>query len=159
MNTALVEQLKRLMTTQEDLNSLILILDSLIENSYKPKDFLLEDSFPKFPLSGWQKELYQSLDSEMKSGGLSAFRTSCETLRDSFNNFEMVRVVLPFKPSDSFETRLHETISRHLSKPFLLSITQGTENDSGARVFVGGNFLDLSLRPQIVKFLKDKYVI
>lgn len=128
-------------------------IEKMLSNAFRDRPAWMEDILPLIP--------------GLKSGKISIDAVNViESVEQKIKNSTIVKIEMSFQPSDSFIEELTSVFNHannlgegEKSRDILIDIEIKGDLDPGAKIYVEGRLLDLSLKNQVVSYLMSKDVV
>lgn len=160
------ESFLSLVKTKKNANEFFEFADLVVEKTYGV------DKFSKSVIEHNFNSALEKVGCEVKPSWFdetlkqTLAKTSLESIRELFKELillvsgaELVKVEASFEPSTDFVNEVYETVVNSGLENFLLDIEQNPKLHSGAKFFVAGKYVNLTLSAIISKYLRTKDVI
>lgn len=159
--------------TKSDANVFVDVLKSVSDDTHSLREINLEkiisDKIKLYDSTlGWEKYVSSLLESIISSGDMKKIRKELNSLEDNIRNAEIIRVEIPFKPTDKFVDDIYGILNRpeflntfedNLLNNFLIDFEINKSLRGGIKIFVAGKYINLTYRSYLGKYLMSKDVI
>jgi hypothetical protein len=160
------EDLLDLIKTKDEANKFFEFADVVTEKIYGTERFdkgvfgecveevMLKGDYKVKPL--WLEKTCKQISRDMTPGSVKA---ALEKSTKLLSATELIKVEISFEPSQEFINEIYEVIKESGFGNFLLDIEFNPKLRGGAKFFIGGNYVNLTLNSVVAKYLRTKDVI
>lgn len=160
------EDFLSLIKTKDEANKFFEFADLVIEKTYGTEKFdenivdkcvaetILKAEYKVKPL--WFEKIGKQL---LRNMSPESVRTVLGELIKLVSKAELVKIEISFEPSQDFINETYEVIKESGFGKFLLDLELNPKLHGGAKFFVGGKYVNLTLNSIVAKYLRTKDVI
>ena len=160
------EDFLALIKTKDEANKFFEFVDLVVERTYGigkfDKNILDKCVEEVVSIEGcnvnppWFEKICKQLSRNM---ALESVRTLLEELSKLVSGAELVKIEVSFNPSQNFIDGIYEAIRESSPFKFLMDIEVNPKLHGGAKFFISGKYINLTLGATIAKYLRTKDVI
>lgn len=160
------EDFLSLIKTKDEANRFFEFADLMIEKTYGAEKFdknimdkcveetMLKAEYKVKPL--WFEKTCKQVSRNMSP---ESVRSTLEELTKLVSGAELVKIEISFEPSQDFINETYEVIKESGFGSFLLDVELNPKLKGGAKFFVGGKYVNLTLNSIVAKYLRTKDAI
>lgn len=145
--------------TEKNANQLLSFIDFVSTKTFSVGEFDIEKIAAE-RFKNKKPDWFEKIKTEIsKSSDLSYTRDCLERLGKIIDEADLVKVEIPFKPSEDFINEAYEIIQKAGIGNFLLDIEVNENMQGGAKFSIGGKYLDLTLKKIVLNYLETNDAI
>lgn len=166
------ENITKVIKTKKEANEFVKFLDKLSNSTHTTADFIvkkyLSDTYGEIK-PGWSDMLEKDLDGSLdEEKSMKNIRKKIDYYKNKIKNAKIVKIEISFEPSKKFIEEIYALLSTSDSvssldgdgkKDFLIDAVVDNSIEKGARLYLDGKYINLSLGDYVSNCLVSEDVI